>query len=119
MNKKGFALIFCICCVLIKSGCNVNENDDHIQPNSFLSSFESLTAEKDTISRGESTSITAKAVGNNISYEWAASEGPILGEGSHVIYVASPCCYGDITITCEARAKNGSEKKSLVITVLK
>ena len=119
MNRNRILLFFYIFSVLVISGCNKHENDNYDHPDSFLTSFESLKAEKDTIFRGQSTVITANAVGNKISFIWSASEGPILGEGSQVIYVASPCCYGDITITCEARARNESETKSIVITVLK
>ena len=118
MNLKGFSF-FCIFFVLIISGCNKDGDDKKIQPDSYLVSFESLTAEKDTISRGQSTEITAKVTGNKVSFIWSASEGPVLGEGSRVIYLSSPCCWGDVLITCEARAKNTSESKSIKITVLK
>jgi hypothetical protein len=83
-----------------------------------LSSFESLTAEKDTLAKGEYTMITALVNGKNIRYSWTSSEGPVIGEGNKVMYLASPCCSGNVVITCEARAKNGTESKSLIITIL-
>ncbi|HBE40646.1 MAG TPA: hypothetical protein DDW27_05490 [Bacteroidales bacterium] len=120
MNLKGFSF-FCIFFVLIIPGCNkdVKWDDKKIQPDCYLISFDSLTAEKDTISRGQSTEITAKVTGNKIIFIWSASEGPVLGEGSRVTYLSSPCCWGNVIITCEARAKNASESKSIKITVIK
>ena len=115
INRNEFYLTFCLFFML---GCVKVENDKYIQPDSYLTYFESLTSEKDTLLRGESTTIIAKAFGNKISYLWTASEGQILGVGSQVIFMASPCCYGNIVITCEVKARFESTSKSLSITVL-
>mgnify|MGYP003828580107 FL=1 len=119
MDNRLIIFILCLLYGLMNNSCDRNDDDIQISPDSYISYFESLTAEKDTISRGESTTITAKVAGNKISYIWTASKGPVIGEGSQVIYLSSACCHGNVTITCEARAKNGSESKSLIITVLK
>jgi hypothetical protein len=110
MNKNIFILSFCL---LIISGCHKNEDEI-----ADLFSFESLTAEKVTLFRGQSTIITANAIGDNISFLWSASVGPVLANGNKAIYVASPCCFGEVVITCVAKAGKQSESKSLVITVL-
>jgi hypothetical protein len=115
MNKK---IVLCTLCVFIILGCNKNETDNEPEQDSYITSFESLKAEQDTLKRGESTKIKAVATGKNIEYSWTASEGPILGQGSEVVYVTSPCCYGNITITCIARGGNETRSKSLIIYVL-
>jgi len=109
---------FWIFFLLVFSTCNKDNGDDELKQDSYLRYFESLTVEKDTLLRGQSTEISAHATGSRISYRWSASEGPIIGEGSKVIYLSSPCCWGEITITCEARAMNATESKSIKITVL-
>jgi len=119
MDNRLIVIILCLLYGLMNYSCDRNDDDIQISPDSYITYFESLTAEKDTISRGESTTITAKVAGKKITYIWTASEGPVIGEGSQVIYLSSACCYGNVKITCEARAKNGSESKSLIITVLK
>jgi hypothetical protein len=77
-NKLKIILIFYAFLVF---SCNKLKNTDDPQPQSFLSSFESLTAEKDTLAKGEYTMITALANGKNIRYSWTSSEGPVIGEG--------------------------------------
>jgi hypothetical protein len=115
INKIQIILTFCLLVVL---SCDKLKNDDDPQPQSFLSSFESLTAEKDSIAKGESTIITARVNGNNVRFTWTSSEGPVIGTGNKVMYLASPCCTCNAVITCEARGSNGSESKSIIITVL-
>ena len=118
MIKKVFLACFYFFFLLFFFGCDKGNDDDNMQHDSYLRYFEGLTVEKDTLLRGQSTEISAHATGNKISYSWSASEGPIIGEGSKVIYLSSPCCWGEITITCEARAMNATESKSIKITVL-
>ena len=115
MNKIIISFAFC---AFLIPGCNKNETDNDPEQDSYITSFESLKAEQDTLKRGESTKIKAIALGKNIAYSWTASEGPILGQGPEVEYVTSPCCYGNITITCIARGGNESITKSLIIYVL-
>lgn len=119
MDINKFRITFCSFCILIIFGCSKHDNDNNFQPDSYLTYFESLTSDKDTLLRGESTTITAKATGNKITFSWSASVGPILGDGNQVLYIASPCCYGNVIINCEARTSDGSQSKSLLITVLK
>ena len=114
MNKRS--LLFIIFFAFIILSCK--ENDYIPESDSFLSSFESLTTEKDTLFKGQSTTITAIATGYKILFKWYATDGDILGTGNQIIYMASPCCIGNSTITCEATANNRSESKSLIITVL-
>ncbi|MBN2520324.1 MAG: hypothetical protein JXB17_07470 [Bacteroidales bacterium] len=81
--------------------------------------FKSLTAEKDTISPGESTQIKAVATGYKLTYYWSATAGNILDTGATVNYAASPCQAGTNQITCEIKdGNNESKSKTISIVVL-
>jgi hypothetical protein len=114
--------ILFISCILLVNSCGKNKDFEITYPDnqSYLISFESLAAERDTlyIKKYPSTKITAIANGKSIKFSWTASDGIIQGEGSQVTYIALPCCLGSIIITCEAKAHNRSEIKSLVIKVI-
>ena len=72
--------------------------------------FTSLVADNDTIAPGESTEITATATGYNITYNWSATAGDILGSGAQVVYAASPCHAGRNQINCTI--KDGNSKSA-------
>ena len=109
-------LILAVFIALSITACSKTEN--LVIKDSILTSFESLTAEKDTLKRGQSTEITARAEGYKIMFKWYATEGELLGSGSQITFVASPCCTGNSIITCEAIAANTSESKSITIIVI-
>ena len=109
-------LILAVFITLSITSCS--KTDNLIIKDSILTSFESLTAEKDTLKRGQSTQITARAEGYKIMFKWYATEGELLGSGSQITFVASPCCTGNSIITCEAIAANRSESKSITIIVI-
>jgi hypothetical protein len=97
--------------------CHKEDNGESGDPAQSLV-FNALTAEKDTLTSGETTKVTASASGYKLSYTWAATLGDILGSGSSVVYATSPCSIGKITITCTV--KDGNEKsqsKSTIIVV--
>jgi hypothetical protein len=112
-------LSFCISFVLFTYGCNKQGQINYENTDASLTYFENLSSDKDTIYRGQTAIITAIVIGRNVTYLWSASVGPIIGEGSQVLYVASPCCDGNVRITCEAKAGKESATKSIVITILK
>jgi len=114
MYKRNFLFNVLFVCILL----SCTKNDLIPQNDSYLDYFESLTAEKDTLLKGQSTVITATVTGSKILFKWYATDGDIIGTGSQITFIASPCCHGNTTITCEATAKNRSENKSLIITVL-
>jgi len=80
--------------------------------------FQSLTADRDTISSGQTTKIEAVATGYMLTYKWSATVGDILGSGSIVNYAVSPCQIGTNRVTCEVKdGNNKSETKSITIVV--
>ena len=106
-----FIGVFAVSCE--KDNENINTDD----PSQVLV-FSSLRSEKYSITAGESTKITATAAGYQIRYLWEASAGNIVGSGSEVTYVASPCHVGENEITCTVSdGNNKSESKSLTIVV--
>jgi hypothetical protein len=118
MNKMKIrhqALVLLLLFVL--SACSKEENGDIVDPGQSFS-FLSLTAEKYTISPGESTKITAIATGYLLRYKWSASAGNILNSGSIVTYAASPCNAGTNKITCTVTdGNNVSQSKEVSIVV--
>jgi hypothetical protein len=79
--------------------------------------FHSLVAEKDTIAPGESTTVKASATGSSLEFFWDATLGDIIGSGSQITYVASPCAVGTNEISCKVTNGNQWETKSIEITV--
>ena len=81
--------------------------------------FESLTASEDTLLPGETSVITAVATGYDLSYHWSASKGDLLGSGSQVTYLPSPCHVGTNSVDCMIIDGNDhSETKTISIVVL-
>lgn len=111
--RNSILIIFCILCLY---NCNKDENNNG-NSNEPLK-FESLIPNRDTIFAGDTTKIIATATGYNLSYNWSATSGDILGQGAEVIYTASPCQIGKNTIECEVKDGNeNSEKKEVTIVV--
>lgn len=108
-------LLLTFFCSILLINCSEEEITEPFQELEFYS----LAIEKDTISPGDDTKITANASGSNLSYFWSASMGDILGSGKEVTYAASLCHIGTNTITCKIEnANNQSETKSIQIVVL-
>ena len=105
------ALLFVLTC------CSKEDNGDNGDPNQPLE-FSSLTAEKNTISPGETTKVNASATGYMIVYKWSASAGDILGSGKSVVYAASPCHTGSNKVTCTVTdGNNVSQSREVLIVV--
>ena len=97
--------------------CSKEENGNNGDPNQPLV-FSSLTAEKNSISSGETTKITAVATGYMIVYKWSATAGDILGSGKSVVYAASPCHSGSNKVTCTVTdGNNVSQSREVLIEV--
>ena len=110
-NKKDFLktalIVIGLTVLFIFNSCNKEEDSgDPSQP----LIFSSLTTEKDTITPGESTEITATASGYKLTFNWSATAGDILGSGAQVIYAASPCHAGRNQITC--MVQDGNDKSA-------
>lgn len=80
-----------------------------------------ISAARQEIKLGEFTSITIDAVdpeGEELTYEWKASLGDILGHGSVVRYTAAFCCVGTNSITVTVTDAGGaSVTKSISIEI--
>ena len=110
-NKKDFLktalIVIGLTVLFIFNSCNKElDPGDPSQP----LIFSSLTTEKDTITPGESTEITATASGYKLTFNWSATAGDILGSGAQVIYAASPCHAGRNQITC--MVQDGNDKSA-------
>jgi len=93
------------------------DNDDSGDPAQPLI-FASLTAEKSTITAGESIKVTADATGYKLTYKWSATAGDILGAGKEIVYAVSPCHAGTNKITCTVTdGNNASQTREIFIVV--
>lgn len=100
--------------LMIMTSCK-KEDHDVEKPLTFTS----LIAQEDTIFPGGTTSVTALADGDEITYSWSASAGDVVGSGSVINYVSPPCTVGNNQITCVVKDKaNNSITKSITIVVL-
>lgn len=80
--------------------------------------FDLLKTSKDTLRSGEQANIQAIASGTDLVYYWDASSGDILGSGSSVYYVPSPCVSGEISVNCKIEdAFSNSNKKTIKLYV--
>jgi len=93
--------------LLSLSACENNGGGEGGDPSEPLV-FVSLTADKDTISPGETTKITAVATGYQITYTWLKSAGIITGSGSQVTYTVPPCDLGRNRVTCRVTDGNNA-----------
>jgi hypothetical protein len=110
-------LLVSFLCLTLVMGCDKeeppdNHNDDPIE-------FTSLVAGRKMIFIEDTTRVIATATGYELSYHWSVEKGDILGSGSEVTYVATPCTVGDNEIYCTVKSTNGKEEtKHVVVTVL-
>ena len=106
-----------VLCLLALACCEKEEPpDDHT--NDPLE-FSSLEAGRDVIMIEDTTRVTAKANGFELSYHWSVDKGDILGSGKEITYVATPCTIGDNKIFCTVKSSNGKEEtKYVTVTVL-
>lgn len=87
---------------------------DTIIPLNFIS----LIAADDTISPGTSTDITATVEGTGLTYQWVSSGGDLLGTGNVISFTATPCMYGEYSVTCTiSDYSNTSSSKSTKLYV--
>jgi len=81
--------------------------------------FTELTADKDTLTTGETVTFNASATGKDIIYTWTASAGALLGSGAEVTLTPSPCLSGDILVTCAVKdAYDNTKSKNVTVTIV-
>ncbi len=111
-----FVLVFLTGIILAVnfSGCDKEDQKDQ---DSGLISFTRLVAGSDTLVVGASTTITAEYEGEDVSFEWEATSGNLLGGGDKVEYHVNFCDIGMNTITCKASATNNTITRTINIVV--
>jgi hypothetical protein len=115
--KKGILILFITSAVLFAYSCK-KKNE---QPNPSTATpleFTSLVADSSAILTGETSTITATAKGDNLTYTWAMSHGDLFGSGSTVFYGAQSCCVGINTVSCTVTGSGSSITKTTTIEVL-
>lgn len=80
-----------------------------------------LKAEPPIITVGQSSTLTVDAEDPNgapLSYQWKASAGDIIGQGSTVRYTASFCCAGSNRVSVTVKNdRSGSASSSIEVFV--
>lgn len=108
MLLLGFAMYLC--------GCNKDKLPD--DQGDQLLVYHSLQAERDTIFTEDTTAIRALATGYNLEYHWFVEKGDLLGSGSEITFLATPCTVGENEIHCTIWDGNGQHiDKYVTITV--
>lgn len=104
-----FSFIAFAAAIIYSCDKNDGDNPDAIQ-------FTDLYAEEDTLFIADTTTITAVATGNGLSYIWSASKGDIDGFGSVVKYLSPPCQSGDFIVSCKVK-DNANNTKTRTISI--
>ncbi len=119
-NMKTVKLIIVITTIgLMVLSCNKENPTNSSNPTGQSTIFYTdLSAEQDTISIGATTTVTATATGDGLTYNWSTDNGFIIGSGNQITYGASSCCSGTNTVTCNViDSGNDQESKSITIVV--
>ncbi len=121
MKRLFFSSALILGLALFYTSCKKEKNE--IKPEDDVTvtvplSFDSLSALKSKIQIGEETTVTASVKGTNISYQWQASTGTIVGQASQVSYGSScASCKGDNTVSCTVSDGKTSITKSIIISI--
>ena len=103
--------------LMVYGGCTKEEPIDNHDNDPI--EFISISSGRAVIFIEDTTRVTVKATGYELSYHWSVDKGDILGSGEEVTYVATPCTVGDNEIYCTVKSSNGKEEtKHVVVTVL-
>lgn len=118
--KKTIKILFAVSVIILLvysfSACD----NDQPQPGGETDNlvFDLLKSSKDTLQNGEQALIQAIASGTDLVYYWGASSGDILGSGSSVYYVPSPCVSGEVSVNCKIEdAYSNSDQKTIKLYV--
>jgi hypothetical protein len=120
-NMKKIFAIFCLGTLVILASCNKKETKPDAGSGSPQDTtagsglkFSSLSAADTVIKVNDVTTITAHASGTGLTYQWAATYGTFVGNGTQVQWTV---CHEDkFVITCKVTDKNNnSETKQIVI----
>jgi len=114
--KKHFFLSLTTLALLLTMAwaCKKDNNNNNNDTTPLV--FSELKADNDTIVGGTATNVRATATGSNLTYQWAASAGDILGSGALVQYAAPPCVVGSNQISCTVKdGNNNTQTKTITI----
>ena len=114
---KSRIIAFGILSLFLIIGCEQEDPPDNHDTDPI--EFVSLTSGREIIFIEDTTMLKAVATGYELSFHWSVDKGDILGSGSEVTYVATPCTVGDNEIHCTVKSSNGKEEtKDVIVTVL-
>jgi hypothetical protein len=111
------AVLTIILIMLFSVSCKKDKTVPEPEPTNNLA-LDSIRATKKNIIVWEEIYITAYARGQNLSYEWSANHGSMLGADSVTVkYWACPSCLGTNTIECKVSNEYGTVSDTIMITV--
>jgi hypothetical protein len=115
MKHALFAFGMLLACLLALSSCGDDNGTDPQNP----PSISSLSADPDTLNRGESSTITCVAQDSDndvLNYDWSASGGTINGTGDIVTWV-SPDTAGTYSVECKVSDDDGIDSATVDVVV--
>lgn len=113
---KQFTTFFFLFMLILVACGKEDDPEDH---SDIPLVFESLTCGRELIFTEDTTRLEAIATGYEIEFFWEVEKGDLLGSGSVITYVATPCTVGENYIYCTIKDGNGNEEtKHVVVTVL-
>lgn len=99
--------------------CSCDRTDDPGEFHDIPLLFTSLECGRDTIFTEDTTAIRAVATGHELEYHWYVEKGDLLGSGSEITFLATPCTVGTNLIYCKIYDGNGQYiEKHVAVTVL-
>lgn len=103
--------LFALLGALILAGCGV----DPVLPDNQPPVLVSLVAQPEVVPVGGVCTVTVKATdpdGDDLTYEWTAMPGYLMGGGSEVSLRAESCCFGGNTVFLTIKDGRGGETRS-------
>jgi Flp pilus assembly protein TadG len=76
-----------------------------------------LAADPDTVAIGAQSVLTAQVEnpgGGELTYTWAAYQGPIVAQGPRALYYGSVCCTGTDQVVLQVRDARGEQDTKLI-----
>lgn len=103
--------------LLIFTSCKKEDENPPVNPSDNLA-LDSIVATSKTIVVWEEIYITAYARGQNLTYQWSANHGSMMGKDSVTVkYWACFSCTGMNTVECKVSNEYGTVSDTIMIHV--